>query len=148
MLATIFLFVSKIVLSKLYSPLIRRYAKIDPEHSPQQIEKYHHNAVNHAFNATQYIILVAFSVKAVAGKPWLPWWLCGSGDGTQVFANFPFIETDEEVFYVMLLSLSIPLLNMFELLFISQHMPDFAEMLLHHICHLSLIFTCLASNLT
>ena len=71
----------------------------------------------------------------------------GSGDATKLFKNFPFIELDLEIYYVMLISLGMPIEHTFELM-INEKLPDFSEMLLHHICHIALIFSCLIANFT
>ena len=47
---------------------------------------------------------------------------------------------------LMLVSLGQPIANTFDLLFVEEMTPDFAEMLLHHICHFGLIFACIVGN--
>ena len=54
---------------------------------------------------------------------------------------------DSSTYMLMLIALGQPLYNSVELLFISERTPDFTEMVLHHICHTTLIFACLTSNL-
>jgi len=46
----------------------------------------------------------------------------------------------------MLTGLAQPMANTFDLVFVEEKTPDFAEMLLHHICHFGLIFSCIVGN--
>ena len=81
-------------MSYIYSPLLIKVRKHDPKLSAKQVEIYHANAVYHSYKITIFTLLVAFGVKSVMGKEWLPWYMMGSGDATKLLKNFPFIEHD------------------------------------------------------
>lgn len=81
------------------------------------------------------------------GKPWHPWFLGGTGQLTDGFLNMPFSVMDLEGYYYGLVIFGHPVQQAFAHFFIRPKGPDFSEMSLHHLVHLSVSASYLMANI-
>ena len=79
-------------------------------------------------------------------QPWCDWYFGGSGTLLNGFENMPFTPMYELNYYWGLFILGHPIQQTFNHFFIVERTPDFAEMSLHHIAHVSVSASYLMAN--
>ena len=77
-------------------------------------------------------------IYCVKGKAWTPSYMMGSGTFTSGFPNMPFSPIDEDCYIFGLIIMGHPVQQALMHFTKKERNPDFAEMSLHHLAHLSL----------
>ena len=82
-------------------------------------------------------------------EAWVPWYLGGTKDGTieNGLENMPFTPISPACYLLGLILLGKPVQQTFTHFFVFERNPDFAEMSLHHLAHLSLASGYLMANM-
>ena len=79
-------------------------------------------------------------------KYWLPWYVGGTGQLSEAFPNCPFSPMDWNMYVCGLVLLGYPIREAVDTFVLSKRAPDFAELALHHVAHLSLASCYILSN--
>ena len=147
-------FIFKITVEKLAKNLVENcLAKKYKNPKNEQMEKlaniYRHKLARHVYKVVFYTSITIFGYFVLGNLPYFPKWMGGSGYTPAMFLpGFPqsyFHEKPSLFNFYYNLSLAYFVCD-FIFLFISERQSDFINMLLHHICTISLIIFSFITN--
>ena len=128
------------------TPLVFKFAKrVNNESEDMVLFKAKKSTVQ--LHLTLWHLFAAVGLwYVIRGKPWTPWFMGGDGDFVNGFVNMPFSPLDTDGYYFGLILLGHPLQESISHFFIKDKEPEFYEMALHHLAHLSLASCYMYSN--
>ena len=130
--------------------LAKQYRNPDTEEKKIESQKVAKKLAQHIFKGTYYILITLFAYYVHKDLDYFPKTLGGSGQLKNMFLpGYPksFLFTKPKYFDLhYLICLSYAISDLLYLLFIYEKQTDFINMLLHHICTISLIIFSFLTN--
>ena len=135
------------MLTKLAYPVILRLSNKSAADKQEFFEFKARKAAEKVFNFFWHLSVTVANYYLMRDAEWLPDYLGGTGDMKLGFVDMPFTPMNEPLYILGLVMLGHPLSTTIAHFFFMERNPDFAEMSLHHIAHLSLASTYLMTNM-
>ena len=87
------------------APILKRHSKINPQHSEAMRTIRSETAADHTCRACEHASFAIYFFIFLRPKDWAPWFMGGTGELSNLYKGFPFVQMDEDAHRFMILTL-------------------------------------------